>query len=207
MMYMVIICKHHDGFSMYDSKLTEYDIMATPYGKDIVRQFSDACHKAGMRLGLYYSTRDWYHPDYLVGDNKKYDAWYRVRVREGVAGRQVAVGPPLRQDFGREEGCRWRGRCLRADELRDLLAAGRKIEAIKTGGNGAWLAAAKDAVEALERGQPLPTKQPEDSLILCGLSRAILLYARTYSMLNVEGRSSSLGIPIHSGIVSLSKVN
>ncbi|MBL7132738.1 MAG: alpha-L-fucosidase [Phycisphaerae bacterium] len=82
MKYMVIICKHHDGFSMYDSKLTEYDIMATPYGKDIIKQFADACHKAGMRLGFYYSTRDWYHPDYLVGDNKKYDAWYRGQVEE-----------------------------------------------------------------------------------------------------------------------------
>jgi len=82
MKYMVIICKHHDGFSMFDSKLTEYDIMATPYGKDIIRQFAAACHKAGMRLGLYYSTRDWYHPDYLVGDNVKYDKWYRGQIEE-----------------------------------------------------------------------------------------------------------------------------
>jgi alpha-L-fucosidase len=82
MKYMVIICKHHDGFSMFDSKLTQYDIMATPYGKDIIKQFSEACHKAGMRLGLYYSTRDWYHPDYLVGDNAKYDKWYRGQVEE-----------------------------------------------------------------------------------------------------------------------------
>ena len=72
MKYMVIICKHHDGFSMFDSKLTEYDIMATPYGKDIIKRFSAACHKAGMKLGLYYSTRDWYHPDYLVGGQWAY---------------------------------------------------------------------------------------------------------------------------------------
>jgi len=82
MKYMVIITKHHDGFSMFDSKLTEYDIMATPYGKDIIRQFSEACHKAGMKLGLYYSTRDWYHPDYLEGDNVKYDTWYRGQIEE-----------------------------------------------------------------------------------------------------------------------------
>ncbi len=82
MKYMVIICKHHDGFSMFDSKLTDYDIMATPYGKDIIKQFADACHKAGMRLGLYYSTRDWYNPDYLVGDNRKYDKWYRGQIEE-----------------------------------------------------------------------------------------------------------------------------
>jgi len=82
MKYMVIICKHHDGFSMYDSKLTDYDIMATPYGKDIIKQFSAACHKGGMKLGLYYSTRDWYHPDYLVGDNVKYDKFYRGQIEE-----------------------------------------------------------------------------------------------------------------------------
>ena len=82
MKYMVLICKHHDGFSMFDTKLSEYSIMHTPYKKDIIRQFADACHKRGMRLGLYYSTRDWYHPDYLVGDNKKYDAYYRGQVEE-----------------------------------------------------------------------------------------------------------------------------
>lgn len=82
MKYMVLISKHHDCFSQFDSKLTEYDIMATPYGRDIVRQFVDACHKQGMKLGLYYSTRDWFHPDYLVGDNAKYDAWYRGQVEE-----------------------------------------------------------------------------------------------------------------------------
>lgn len=82
MKYMVIITKHHDGFSMYDSKLTDYKITASPYGRDIIMQFADACHKHGMKLGLYYSTRDWYHPDYLVGDNVKYDTWYRAQIEE-----------------------------------------------------------------------------------------------------------------------------
>jgi alpha-L-fucosidase len=82
MKYMVLISKHHDGFSQFDSKLTEYDIMATPYGRDVVRQFVEACHRHGMKAGLYYSTRDWYHSDYLVGDNSKYDAWYRGQVQE-----------------------------------------------------------------------------------------------------------------------------
>jgi len=82
MKYMVLISKHHDGFSQFDSKLTDYDIMATPYGRDIVKQFVGACHKHGMKLGLYYSTRDWFSPDYLVGDNAKYDAWYRGQIEE-----------------------------------------------------------------------------------------------------------------------------
>ena len=82
MKYMVLITKHHDGFAMFDTKLSDYNIMNTPYGKDIVKGFVDACHKYGMKCGLYYSTRDWYHPDYLVGDNKKYDEWYMGQVEE-----------------------------------------------------------------------------------------------------------------------------
>jgi alpha-L-fucosidase len=82
MKYMVLIAKHHDGFSQFDSKLTEHDIMATPYGRDIVKQFVEACRKHGMKTGLYYSTRDWFHPDYLVGDNAKYDRWYRGQIEE-----------------------------------------------------------------------------------------------------------------------------
>ena len=82
MKYMVLIAKHHDGFAQFDSKVCDYNIVATPYGKDIIRAYADACHKQGMKLGLYYSTRNWHHPDYLVGDNKKYDEFYRAQVKE-----------------------------------------------------------------------------------------------------------------------------
>ena len=82
MKYMVLISKHHDGFCQFDSKLTDYDIMASPYKKDIVGEFAAACHKHGMKFGIYYSTRDWYHPDYLVGDNKAYDTFYRGQIKE-----------------------------------------------------------------------------------------------------------------------------
>ncbi len=82
MRYMVLITKHHDGFSQFDSKVTDYDIMAGPYGKDIVGPFVAACQRHGLKAGLYYSTRDWYHPDYLVGDNAAYDTWYRKQVEE-----------------------------------------------------------------------------------------------------------------------------
>jgi len=82
MKYMVLIAKHHDGFAQFDSKAGDYNIMASPYKKDIIKTYADACHKNGLKLGLYYSTRDWHHPDYLVGDNKKYDAFYRAQVNE-----------------------------------------------------------------------------------------------------------------------------
>jgi alpha-L-fucosidase len=80
--YMVLITKHHDGFSMFDTKYSDYNIMNSPYRKDIIKEFVDACHKENMKIGLYYSTRDWYHPDYLVGDNKKYDQFYRNQIKE-----------------------------------------------------------------------------------------------------------------------------
>lgn len=82
MKYMVLITKHHDGFSMFDTKLTDYSIMSSAYGRDVVKPFVAACHRHGLKAGLYYSTRDWYHPDYLVGDNQKYDAWYRGQIEE-----------------------------------------------------------------------------------------------------------------------------
>ena len=64
MKYIVFTAKHHDGFAMYDTKVSDFSIMNTPYGKDIVRQLADACDKEGMTLCLYYSQmQDWEHPD------------------------------------------------------------------------------------------------------------------------------------------------
>ena len=57
--YVVPVAKHHDGFCMFDSRLTDYTIMHSPYGQDIIRQIADACHAKGMKLGLYYSQPDW----------------------------------------------------------------------------------------------------------------------------------------------------
>lgn len=61
MKYLVITSKHHDGFAMYDSKVSEYDIIdASPYPKDIVQELYDACKKYGIDFGLYYSHNiDW----------------------------------------------------------------------------------------------------------------------------------------------------
>lgn len=62
MKYLVFVCKHHDGFCMFDSKLTDYKITNTPSKRDIYGELADACHKAGLKLGFYYSLPDWYHP-------------------------------------------------------------------------------------------------------------------------------------------------
>ncbi|MBK1876035.1 alpha-L-fucosidase [Pelagicoccus mobilis] len=60
MRYVVLTAKHHDGFCMFESEHTDFDIMdATPYKKDILKQLADACRKHGLKLGVYYSTPDW----------------------------------------------------------------------------------------------------------------------------------------------------
>ncbi|WP_291870277.1 alpha-L-fucosidase [Maribacter sp.] len=65
MKYIAITTKHHDGFAMYDSKISNYNIVsATPYGKDIFRMLEQECKKQGIKLFAYYSQLDWHHPDY-----------------------------------------------------------------------------------------------------------------------------------------------
>ena len=65
MKYIVLITKHHDGFCLFDSKETDFDIMSTPFKRDILKELSDACAKQGIKLCFYYSILDWHHPDYL----------------------------------------------------------------------------------------------------------------------------------------------
>lgn len=82
MKYLVLVCKHHDGFSMFHTKHSDYSIANSPFKRDVVKELAEACHKAGLRFGVYYSQRDWYHPDYLVGDNRNYNDFYQEQVRE-----------------------------------------------------------------------------------------------------------------------------
>ena len=66
--YICITTRHHDGFSMFDTKWCDYDIVdATPFGRDIIKELADECHKQGIRLHFYYSHLDWRRPDYPLG--------------------------------------------------------------------------------------------------------------------------------------------
>ncbi len=65
MKYLVITSKHHDGFCLWDSKETAYDVMSTPFKRDILKELRAACTKQGVRLCFYHSIMDWHHPDYL----------------------------------------------------------------------------------------------------------------------------------------------
>ncbi|MCX2573555.1 alpha-L-fucosidase [Pedobacter sandarakinus] len=64
MKYITLITRHHDGFSMWDTKYSDFNIMNTPYKKDIVKMIADECHKQGIKLYLYYSLLDWRRDDY-----------------------------------------------------------------------------------------------------------------------------------------------
>lgn len=65
--YICFTSRHHEGFSMWNTKYSDYNIMNTPYGKDIIRQLADECHRQGLKLHLYYSHLDWTREDYPAG--------------------------------------------------------------------------------------------------------------------------------------------
>ena len=82
MKYIIFLTKHHDGFCMFDSALTEYDIMSTPLGRDVTKELADACRGAGIRICWYYSQPDWRHPDYYTENHQRYIEYLHGQIRE-----------------------------------------------------------------------------------------------------------------------------
>ncbi len=94
MKYIVITSKHHDGFCMFDSKQTDFNIMNTPFHHDPMRDLADACHKYGLKFCFYYSIMDWHYPDYLPrrdwekdrpvtgADFRKYGDYMKAELKE-----------------------------------------------------------------------------------------------------------------------------
>lgn len=66
MRYVVLTTKHHEGFCLWDSALTDYKAPNTPAGRDLVAPFVEAVRAAGLRVGFYHSLLDWHHPDYPI---------------------------------------------------------------------------------------------------------------------------------------------
>ena len=64
MKYVVLTTKHHDGFCLWDTKLTDYNVMNAPMKRDVVKELADACRKQGLAFGTYYSVCDWHNPDF-----------------------------------------------------------------------------------------------------------------------------------------------
>jgi alpha-L-fucosidase len=82
MKYLVFTSKHHDGFSMFDSKVTDYKISNSPFKRDVVKELADACHRARLKLGYYYSPVDWYHDDYRTENHARYIEFMHAQLRE-----------------------------------------------------------------------------------------------------------------------------
>lgn len=61
--YIVFTAKHHDGFCMWDTKVSEFKVTNSPAKRDVLKELADACRRRGMKLGLYYSNPDWHHPN------------------------------------------------------------------------------------------------------------------------------------------------
>ena len=102
MRYIVITSKHHDGFALYDSKVSTYDVVdATPFKRDILKELADACAKHGMRLGFYYSqAQDWHDPngigntwDFGPDEKKDFDTYLRAKAEPQVRELLTGYGP------------------------------------------------------------------------------------------------------------------
>jgi alpha-L-fucosidase len=64
MKYLVLVTKHHDGFCMFDTRQTDFNVMNSPLHKDVVAELAQACRKQGLAFGTYHSVCDWHHPDF-----------------------------------------------------------------------------------------------------------------------------------------------
>jgi alpha-L-fucosidase len=110
MKYIVLTAKHHDGFSLFDSKLTDYDtVEGTPFQRDVVGELAEACRKAGLRFGCYYSVdRDWHRPtgpgnrlkqtntwDYPDSPKEDYDCYFQEFAKPQVEELLIRYKPDL----------------------------------------------------------------------------------------------------------------
>jgi alpha-L-fucosidase len=88
MKYAVLTAKHHDGFCLFDSALTDYSTMHNGFGRDVVAEFLAAFRSRGLKVGLYYSLLDWHHPDYPAFG----DAYHPMRDDPAWEGRTHEFG-------------------------------------------------------------------------------------------------------------------
>jgi len=75
MKYMVLTTRHHDGFSLFDSEVSDFTAPKTAAKRDLVVEYVEACRRKGMRIGFYYSLLDWRYPAYFAGPKKDPDGW------------------------------------------------------------------------------------------------------------------------------------
>ena len=117
MKYMILTTKHHDGFCLFDTKQTDYNIMNSPFKRDVTKELADACRRGGIAFGTYHSVCDWHHPDFprtspggKVQRDKSDIAAYRRYLRAQVTELIQNCGPlavmwfDVPQEFDKAEG-------------------------------------------------------------------------------------------------------
>jgi alpha-L-fucosidase len=127
MKYLVLTTKHHDGFCLWDTKFTDYNIMHSPFKRDVVKELSQACRKQGIAFGAYYSVADWYHPGWPATspggkvmrekfDMDAYEKYLNNQIAELITkyGPLVTIWNDLPQQYGK-----------RADSM---IKLGRKLQ-------------------------------------------------------------------------------
>ena len=82
MKYVVFTSKHHGGFSMFHTKYSDYGIANSPFHRDILKELVTAFRKQGLRIGIYYSPRDWHQPDYGATDASLYHRFLMGQLTE-----------------------------------------------------------------------------------------------------------------------------
>jgi len=117
--YVVFTTKHHDGFCMFDTKQTDFNVMHSPFGRDVVKELAVACERAGLQFGTYHSVCDWHHPDFPItspgGTVKRevsnldgYEEYLRAQVKELIQnyGPLLIMWFDVPEKFDRERGLR-----------------------------------------------------------------------------------------------------
>jgi alpha-L-fucosidase len=141
MRYVVLTTKHHDGFCLWDSALTDYKVTNTPYGRDLVEPFVAACRGEGLKVGFYHSLIDWHHPEFPIDglhpqrdekDPKPRDmAVYREYLHGQVRELLTGFGPIDYLFFDFSYGGRpdtWGGKGAEDWGARELLAMVRELQ-------------------------------------------------------------------------------
>lgn len=151
MRYTVLTTKHHEGFALWDSALTDYSVASTPHGKDLVGPFVDAFREAGLGVGFYHSLIDWHHPDFTIDgvhpqrglpagevaarnagrDMTRYQAYLHGQVRELLT--RYGTIDTVWFDFSYDDPAhqlngRWGGKGAAAWRSADLLALVRRLQ-------------------------------------------------------------------------------
>ncbi len=119
MKYLVFTTKHHDGFCMFDTQQTDFNIRHSPFGRDVVKELAVACQREGLRLGTYHSVCDWHHPDFPltspggkvtreVSNLDRYEDYLRAQVKELIQnyGPLLIMWFDVPQRFDRARGLR-----------------------------------------------------------------------------------------------------